>query len=294
MKDNTLMQIANVLSVNAQKLPSPGLLEGKMGVAIFLYHYARYSRKTTYGRLADYLIDEILKSIYRKQMSFSNGLPGIGWGIKYLIKEDFIDGKDHFLDRLNNHIIRYIKTHEDENMLDGCLYLTFSQPELLNDDLSPVFAKQFSLFLSSGVHPLATLNKLLAIVHHISNQHLQPWYDMLLNAAIDATHTQLFRHADLVICKELLDTLDEKKVFPLCKILHDRCMSILSANDFQSNLLETVWQRLVFFDRKDKNRCDFCRISTKITDILKDFNIQDMYLSRGLPAMGMEILLVTK
>ena len=41
MKDQTLLQIANCLSINVQKLKSPGLLEGKMGVAVFLYHYAR-------------------------------------------------------------------------------------------------------------------------------------------------------------------------------------------------------------------------------------------------------------
>ena len=63
MKDKTLMQIANGLSANVKRLTGPGLLEGQMGVAVFLYHYARYSGKTVYSQMADHLLVEIVESI---------------------------------------------------------------------------------------------------------------------------------------------------------------------------------------------------------------------------------------
>jgi len=137
MKDNTLMQIANVLSANVQKLPSPSLLEGKMGVAIFLYHYARYSGRTAYAKLADNLMSEIIESMSGHQISFASGLSGIGWGIKHLLKENFIEGDDNILEDLDDCIVRYIKAHTDEDMLDGCVYLALCNTQLLKELLDP-------------------------------------------------------------------------------------------------------------------------------------------------------------
>ena len=144
MKDNILMQIANGLSANVQKLMSPGLLEGKMGVAVFLYHYARSSGRTAYSQLADYLLDEILESINQSQLSFVDGLSGIGWGIKHLLKAKVIDATDDILDELDNTIIRTLTNRTTEDIIDGCIYLIFNRPELLNDSLMQFVAKNFS------------------------------------------------------------------------------------------------------------------------------------------------------
>jgi len=290
MKDLILMQIANCLSANVQKLTSLGLLEGKMGVAVFLYHYARYSGRMTYSHFADNLIKEILKSTSKLQISFSCGLSGIGWGIEHLMKEDFIQTNDDILKNLDNNIIRYIKLHKDEDMLDGCIYLTFSRPELLDDTLMQILSKQFSIFLSSGNHSLAVLNKLLVLSIHTPSQHLHPWYDMLLNEAVN---TKLYSRSDLLICKKLLK-LSHGKDNKAWHKLHDSCTSILSTSDSQTDRMDTVWQNMVFLSGDSIEICDISRISLIVTNILKDLSINDMYLSCGLPAMGMNILLATE
>jgi len=219
MKDNTLMQIANVLSVNVQKLPSPGLLEGKMGVAIFLYHYARYSGRKAYAKLADNLMSEIIESMSGHQISFASGLSGIGWGIKHLLKENFIEGDENILEELDDCIVRYIKAHTDEDMLDGCVYLVLCNPQLIKK---------------------LEIKEILAI-----------------------------------------------------SVLHERCTSILAENDFQDDGMETIWKQLVYFGEIRKRKCNICKISKMVSNILKDFSEHDMYLASGLPAMGMYILLTT-
>ena len=291
MKDLILMQIANCLSANVQKLMNPGLLEGKMGVAVFLYHYARYSGRMTYSHFADNLIKEILKSTSRLQISFSSGLSGIGWGIDHLLKEDFIKTNDDILKLLDNNIIRYIQLRADEDMLDGCIYLTFSRPELLDDTLIQILSKQFSIFLSSGNHSLAVLNKLLVLSIHTPSQQLHTWYDMLLNEAVN---TKLYTRSDLMICKKLLELSHGKKDNKAWHKLHDSCTSILSMSNFQTDHIDTVWQNMVFLSGSGIEICDINRISLVVANILKDLSINDMYLSCGLPAMGMNILLATE
>jgi hypothetical protein len=285
MKDNTLMQIANVLSVNIQKLSSPGLLEGKMGVAIFLYHYSRYSGRTAYSQLADHLLDEIIKSISGQQISFSTGLSGIGWGIKHLLKENFIEGGDDILEDLENCIVRYIKAYTNEDMLDGCVYLALCNPELLDASLMKVLEKQISIFLSSSAHSLAALNKILVFAIYTS-KHLRPWSDMLPDAVMRAIDSQLYCHSDLMVCKELL----KQKETLTSSVLYDKCTYILAADDYQVVGIEIVWKNLVFLGGVRKEICDIYQISTMVHDILKDLNEHDMYLASGLPAMGMDIL----
>ena len=59
----------------------------------------------------------------------------------------------------------------------------------------------------------------------------------------------------------------------------------------QTDRLETVWQYLVYLGSTNKRKCDIARIATTVAEIIKEINIQDMYFSSGLPAMGMDILL---
>lgn len=292
MKDNVLMQIANALSANVQKLPDPGLLEGKMGVAVFLYHYARYSGRTAYNQLAGNLLDEILESMSDSEISFSTGLSGIGWGMKHLLDEHFCEAEDDMLEEIDNSMIHYITNHTDEDMLDGCLYLAVCRPESLDDALTPVIARQVTWFLSAGSHPLGVLNKLLVFAIRLPQLRLHPWFDKLPEAAIDAIDTPLYRRSDMMICRDLLETSDFSRENSIWNILHDRCTAMPITDDFQTDCLETVWQNLVFLGGKRKRECDIEWISKTVTDKLKDLSIQDMCFSAGLPAMGMDLLTV--
>ena len=57
--DDCLLRIANVLLLNASFLDNPGLLNGKMGIAIFFYHYSRFTKNKIYENFAGVLVDEI-------------------------------------------------------------------------------------------------------------------------------------------------------------------------------------------------------------------------------------------
>ncbi len=104
-----LRRIANVLLLNASFIENPGLLNGKMGIAIFFYHYTRYTNNKIYEDYAGKLIDEIYEEINTSTpVNFENGLTGIGWGIEYLVKNKFVQADtDEALGDIDSAIYRH-------------------------------------------------------------------------------------------------------------------------------------------------------------------------------------------
>lgn len=92
-KEIILRKIANTLYINLQMMRSEGLLDGQLGVALFLYHYSRFSGHTHYREVADGLIDKLYGSLaLDTDPCFASGLAGIGWTLQHLIDNGFMDG----------------------------------------------------------------------------------------------------------------------------------------------------------------------------------------------------------
>ncbi len=89
----SLQNIANILTLNIDNIESNGLLDGKMGIVIFYYNYGTITQNAFYINLADELFDSIFESLSKvSSKSFDSGLLGIAWGIRYLIRNKFVDG----------------------------------------------------------------------------------------------------------------------------------------------------------------------------------------------------------
>lgn len=91
-----LSQIVNKELFHSCLSKNIGLYSGKMGFAIFLYHYSQFTDNTLFAEFAGELIDEVCESIYNGiSLSFCNGLSGIGWGLEHLAKNHFIEIDDN-------------------------------------------------------------------------------------------------------------------------------------------------------------------------------------------------------
>ena len=96
-----LHRTAQLLIRNASFIEPIGLIDGKMGIAVFLYTYARYANKEIYTKYADELIDEILQSLsHELPLNTNSGISGIGVGLDYLARNHFveIESEKTFLD----------------------------------------------------------------------------------------------------------------------------------------------------------------------------------------------------
>ncbi|MDR2040278.1 MAG: 4Fe-4S cluster-binding domain-containing protein [Bacteroidales bacterium] len=72
-----------------------GLLDGKMGISILLYHYARYVDDKKIEAYVKHLFNEVEAGLtVTTPLGFASGISGIAWGIHHLIEQGFIQVDD--------------------------------------------------------------------------------------------------------------------------------------------------------------------------------------------------------
>lgn len=155
--DDRLRRIANVLLLNASFIDSLGLLNGKMGIAIFFYNYARCTDNKIFEDYAGELIDEIYEEINTNtHADFANGLTGIGWGIEYLVKNKFLEADtDEALAEIDNAVYRYwlqspVLLDNSKDLFGyGLYYISRLLGHDINDDnLNTLIKKHHLIFLT--------------------------------------------------------------------------------------------------------------------------------------------------
>lgn len=98
-----------------------GLISGKMGYIIFLFHYARYSSEKHYEIRALELLHEILYHLSdNMEKTYGHGLAGIGIAIDYLIENEFIIANEDILADFDQYMYMAInETTTDYSMYNG-------------------------------------------------------------------------------------------------------------------------------------------------------------------------------
>jgi hypothetical protein len=128
-----LRKIANILYINIQNINSYSLLNGKLGVLIFFYHYFRYSKIEAYNKFADYLLDETIENLERMNLS---DLIDFKWSIEYLIQNKFVEGDpEEVLEDINIRITSLSKETQD---MDNNRFLFFENCKQKKVDLEIV------------------------------------------------------------------------------------------------------------------------------------------------------------
>lgn len=89
-----ISDIANAILASDSR-ENIGLLSGGMGEALFLFHYDRvFDSISSYNRSIE-IIENVFDSINNGNLfhTYCTGLAGVGWGIEYLIDNNFIDSQ---------------------------------------------------------------------------------------------------------------------------------------------------------------------------------------------------------
>lgn len=105
--DEFLKRVVNRLIVKSCDLSDLGLYHGKIGLVIFFFHYASFTKNLLYKKFAEQLLEEIFEDIHN-QLTFDleNGYCGIGWGIEYLSQNNFIEGDtNEILENVDNRLM---------------------------------------------------------------------------------------------------------------------------------------------------------------------------------------------
>ena len=88
--EQSLAYIANLLIQN--DFSDSSLFYGKMGIAIFLFHYAKFTSEKTYRSRAVELTYDCIRDQNSQQtiVSYANGLAGVGVGVEYLTQNNYM------------------------------------------------------------------------------------------------------------------------------------------------------------------------------------------------------------
>lgn len=117
-----LVRIAKLLMLHGSFSKKLGLMNGKMGIIIFFYHYSKYTNKKIYEDFAGEMIDEIYKELHdHYPANFGKGLAGIAWGMEYLIQNQFVEAEaNEVLEDLDEMIFEWdIRKISDPTLNSG-------------------------------------------------------------------------------------------------------------------------------------------------------------------------------
>lgn len=125
-KDVLLRRIANHLLINASFLDNLGLFYGKMGIALFFAHYSRYVKNDIFEDYMEVLLKDIYKEVdENSSIDFPNGLCGIGWGIIYLLKNQFVEGDPSVIfQHIDSRVLSLVLMDERNNTPDLSVYIS--------------------------------------------------------------------------------------------------------------------------------------------------------------------------
>jgi len=98
MKDTILSDLACNLARkafrNSRSIKNIGLFDGRMGLCINLFVLGNSHNDAAMIKMANTLFDRLLSEmISTKDISFINGLSGIGWGIEHLVQQRLISAE---------------------------------------------------------------------------------------------------------------------------------------------------------------------------------------------------------
>jgi hypothetical protein len=153
---NIQQRIINSLLLHSSFSDNLGLFNGKMGIAIAFFHLFRQTGNTLYENYAGELIDEIYEEInINTHFGFEEGIAGIGWGIDYLIKKQFIEADpDEVLADIDNRLTPYVYSFPSSLSLGngllgiGRYYLSRVQREDANEESARLLKnKQLLIFV---------------------------------------------------------------------------------------------------------------------------------------------------
>lgn len=123
------LKIEQVLRQNLLDLNSQGLMHGNAGICIFFYILSQKTGNEEYRKLAEDLLDKVFANLdSQTSTDFESGLAGIGWGIEYLVQNQFAEGDtDEILEEIDNKIFKVlneesISSFELANGLAGYLF----------------------------------------------------------------------------------------------------------------------------------------------------------------------------
>lgn len=291
-----LQKIANTIMINYQYSESIGLLNGYMGIAIFMYYYSRYSAIDSYRKLADELLGIVYANLNNKlSYNFAEGLTGIGWGFKHLKRYGFIEIDDDFLEEVN---INLASSNLDELLKEfrsnypvfseGIYYINEGVVE--NERILYNRLENLLIELRNEVFPMGYINSVLYTIINfrdvnMANSMLKLLTDVIFYALSESDKKSYEYFLFTVIIRKF-----DKTTYDVKSILN--MLDVFSINKLDNRNLSVEWCRFVYMPFLNDYRLnmDASKMDYYISNCFSNFNEKGISLS-GLAGLGLNLMM---
>jgi len=107
--EQDLDQITDMLLLNGALTECPGLVHGKIGIAVFFFHYAQHTGDELFADYAMDLIGEMMHQLHvNSPADYERGLAGISVGFDYLIRNNFLNVEDDICEDFDARMYRAV------------------------------------------------------------------------------------------------------------------------------------------------------------------------------------------
>lgn len=292
-KDIILQQIANTIVANLGNTTGIGLMEGKAGLCLFFYEYARYTGMEYYEDLANQLLDDVLHALKPSlSPSVVDGTAGIGCVILHLLDKDFIQTDD------GENLLRDLDNAMFNNVSNLCKYeMDFPMPVFspgiylvkrlksyrVSSYLKNVVDKSFDAILDIRaripMQSLSYVNSLLYIVEN-TGAYISDKYNLeIIKSAIHDSFYEILKYGkytdvDVSILKMM------KQAFPFNnEMLDNEILSHEKDNDSRTMYYDGWWRYIYDVETIYDSRCLATFIEKKSHDCFYDMSKSNSLLA---------------
>lgn len=306
--ETLLIKIGNFLIMNLHSDMGVGLLRGKMGLAVFLYHYSRYAKNKVCEDAADRLIDDILANVNpRLSLDIFDGVSGVSLGLKHLTKHGYIEseGQDMNLFDIEKKIFDLNFKWVDEKNINLSLskfYIMSLAVTENNKKFDPVIIDSLRTYNSSfskeklSEIPPPIISSVLFFISSIEKTGLY-FEDMrqlkfkILTSLTERVDYDREARGDLLVLTQIIRQINSRRgrdIFNQIILPYDNLNvdTSLSFNDFIENYL---WQSLLYdLPLNDSLSLNF-EFEREVNNMLSVSNIT-LPVFQGITGIGLFIL----
>lgn len=309
-------EISNSLYINYQHVDSYGLLNGKMGIAIFFYEYSLYRKDESYNIFADYILDEVLDTVKESTVLYDlhDGISGVAWGIQYLISKKFVEGDPDdvlsdfdkkiqtYIDQLNTCNIDDAANHFCSNAdallsVDFYLLFRYADRNLDVDNLNIIISFYNKILNTEKKFYISFLNSILAFLYRLRDidlckAHCANVYDEVLDALKKSAQLKLYNKEDIILLFKLLSLFEDKKgTRSFTEIFDQSDIGLLGDNFDIKTLVKQTWQELVYFNEFNSGISETIQnIQKYIEEKISNIETKNITLNDGLAGLGLGLI----
>lgn len=296
IKNRVLQSIANTLGMYVYHIDNSGLVNGKMGIMLFLYCYSRYVKEEYYEDFAGELLDGMLKVSCSLPPDFEDGLAGVGWGFDWLMKHDFVEGDINKVLKPIDEKLFASASYGISNLITGLM--NYWAARIRNGMEVSVIRQRLPVLLefirrsSRNTLSLYQINAILHFIYstknYLTTEEETELVQSLSRLANEAFDRLAFDGTDLFILHRLLEQSDNRIV--LSKDSEITFCLYASTPLPVSQRIRAAWQEWMYLGEVKCPIPEDKEIMGYVDNSLRSIQPDDFVLNQGLAGLGLWML----